>query len=105
MNEEITVLIDRIKFKTGDKVKCNIRGIKIDDAKIFLVEKDYIGNNIAYICQNKIEGSSCCNKFGYKYSLAFRVNNYNLSLISELRLVNVDELVSVVSNVFGVNNE
>lgn len=52
-----------MKFHHGQKVKCKIIRIEIDDAKISI---DSVG--CIYICQNQIKGNFTNNKLGYEYS-------------------------------------
>ena len=52
-----------MKFKHGDRVKCTISGINIEDARIS-IDKD----GTPYICQNTVPGIAVRNKLGYKYS-------------------------------------
>ena len=50
------------KFKHGQRVTCEIDGVKIDDAKIS-IDKD----GEVFICQNKYDGDEPEDKLGYKY--------------------------------------
>ena len=52
-----------MKYTHGQKVKCTICEIEINDAKIS-INKD--GNK--FICQNEIDGASADDLLGYKYS-------------------------------------
>ena len=52
------------ELKHGLKVKCKIKGIQINDAKLS-INKD----GRVYICQNQIEGSPCAEEYlGYEYA-------------------------------------
>ena len=53
-------------FKHGDRVTCEIDGIKITDARISINE-----DGTPYICQNIKDGARADDKLGYKYSWAF----------------------------------
>jgi galactitol-specific phosphotransferase system IIB component len=50
-------------LKHGDKVTCNIKGQRIDDAKVSINERGSI-----FICQNIKKGSGTPDKLGYEYS-------------------------------------
>jgi hypothetical protein len=52
-----------MNFKHGDRVKCMIEGVEIDDARIS-IDKD----GTPFICQNKEDGGDAEDKLGYKYS-------------------------------------
>lgn len=56
-------IIPYSKFKHGQRVTCEINGVKIDDAKISI---DYTGD--VYICQNVSEGAQADDLLGYRYS-------------------------------------
>jgi hypothetical protein len=73
MEKERFVIINDIKYKTGDKIKCQINDKIVNDAKIFLPTleecvslNEY--NNVIFICQNEWDGRDCSNKLGYQYS-------------------------------------
>jgi len=53
------------KFRHGRKLKCKIKGVQIDDAKISVDSDGYI-----YICSNEgnADGCDADNKLGYRYS-------------------------------------
>ena len=52
-----------MKYIHGQRVTCEIWGVKIDDAKISIDENDDV-----YICQDIKYGECVANNFGYKYS-------------------------------------
>ena len=55
-------------FKHGDSVQCTISGKEILDAKV-----SFDTQGRMHICQNKCSGSTCTERFGYKYSwIAYR---------------------------------
>lgn len=62
------------KFKHGQRVTCEIDGVKINDAKISI---DLDGT--VYICQNVKEGSIAENKFDYQYSFSIADPIYDLT--------------------------
>ena len=59
----------------GKKVKCTIRGIKIDDAKIYVMEAPRAREShlhyLYYLCQNKVDGAAIPDTLGYRYSWNF----------------------------------
>ena len=52
-----------MNYKHRQVVTCEIKGVKIDDAKISIDDNGYID-----ICQNKMSGEDTDNKLGYRYS-------------------------------------
>lgn len=68
-----------MKFKHGDRVKCTIEGVDIDDAKIS-IDKD----GTPFICQNKKDGWNAEDKLGYEYSWALS-EEFNNSNVTNLR--------------------
>lgn len=50
-------------YTHGQKVMCEIEGVKITDARISINE-----NGRIFICQNEMNGLDADNKLGYKYS-------------------------------------
>jgi hypothetical protein len=78
MEQQNFVIIDREKYKTGDRVTATVVGVYINDAKIYIPTKEecdilYGGNynRVLYICQNHVRDTDCYNKLGYKYSWSF----------------------------------
>lgn len=62
--------VKKVSFQdlvSGQPCTCRIAGRDIWSARIYV---DTETEN-AYICQDVIEGDSCCEKFGYKYSWSF----------------------------------
>lgn len=61
------------KFKHGQRVTCEIDGVKIDDAKISIGK-----NGLIYLCSNSKSGDNNADeKLGYKYSYSFLTKNQN----------------------------
>jgi hypothetical protein len=54
---------NNMTFKHGQKVKCEIYGREITDARISINK-----SGIPYICQNKEDGIAADDKLGYEYS-------------------------------------
>lgn len=52
-----------MNYKHGQKVKCEIEGVKVNDARISIDRDGDI-----YICQNERNGAGAEDKLGYKYS-------------------------------------
>lgn len=102
-----------IIYTTGDKVKCIIKCECILDAKIYVLsEKNKIDdscsiNMIAFdICQNVINENCADYKeldsLGYRYSFACHIDgNDYLHSITELELIQKDELVGSIKNIIG----
>ena len=78
------------RFKHGQRVTCEIDGVKIDDAKISINKSEDV-----YICQNVKDGGHAEDRFSYKYSWFFLRKNeeysdgleYVTSLIFPLRTI------------------
>jgi len=68
-----------MNFKHGDRVKCMIEGVEIDDAKISIDEY-----GMPFICQNKKDGRDADDKLGYKYSWALN-EEFNNRDVTNLR--------------------
>ena len=68
-----------MKYFHNQKVKCEIGGIKIEDAKISINKK-----GTPYICQNEKNGISTENKIGYRYSWELD-NNFSNEFVTHLR--------------------
>ena len=71
----------------GRKVTCEIKGIKIEDAKI-AVEEDYV-----FVCQNEKDGLNADDKLGYDYSLPisredWKYEDRDYRLCTNITLVN-----------------
>lgn len=66
-------------FKHGDRVKCTIDGMDIDDAKIS-IDTD----RTPFICQNKKDDRDAEDKLGYKYSWALD-EEFNNNYVTNLR--------------------
>jgi len=86
-----TININGFDFKSGDSVTCEIDGVDISDAKIFINGGDI------YICHSNRnrEGNSSPDKLGYPFSWVFRilddgtltdnVKKLSLSILSSLK--------------------
>lgn len=73
-----------MKLYHGQRVSCEIEGVKIDDARISINPTD--SGEGFYLCQNFKDGESCPEKFGYAYSWFFalaNVNIYKIKLLEE----------------------
>jgi hypothetical protein len=83
-------------FKSGDKVRCKIRGIEIFDAVISLEEHRGLGDRI-YICHNVREaaGSNCYVKYGYDFSYCARGGHFINDVAHELS----DEILDLMPSV------
>jgi len=62
------------QLKHGMRVKCEINGTKIDDARLSI--DDY---GKVFICQNLKDGQSVDNRLGYRYSWKFSFKNENIA--------------------------
>jgi hypothetical protein len=76
----LSMIIDGVKYKTGDKVQCRINNEDVLDAKIYISNVSSAGTSDAYICQNEHFGRSSPDLLGYHRSWKFIViNNKNIS--------------------------
>lgn len=74
-------------FKHGDRVTCEIAGIKITDARISISNPLLIsGSKVPFICQNFKSGVSATEKLGYEHSWKLD-NNFYEQDVTNLRLV------------------
>ena len=74
------------QLKHGMRVKCEINGVKIEDAKLSI---DQYG--CVYICQNKEDDADTTNMLGYKYSWFLGFGDRNIEhwsrVVTNLRTV------------------
>jgi hypothetical protein len=80
----LSMIIDGVKYKTGDKVQCSIHECNIEDAKIYInyiaVSAD-VTTGEAFICQNVMNGATSPDCLGYERSWVFRIiNGKNISM-------------------------
>ena len=82
-------------FKHGDRVTCEIKGIKITDARISID-----GDGTPYICQNIKNGGIADDKLGYKYSwvlskdfIDYDVTNLKLAGPKQLEDIEVGDVL------------
>lgn len=73
--EKNYITIDGVKIYHGDKISAVIihldEDYELQDARLCIND---LKDGYAYICQNECDGdSSALDKFGYKYSWSFRV--------------------------------
>ena len=67
------MIINGVKYKTGDSISCVIDELVISDSKIF-VDEEYNSHEYKtttfrfFICQNKLEGAPAPDLLGYKGS-------------------------------------
>lgn len=74
-------------WKHGQRVKCKIQGMQIDDARISVDE-----SGKPFICQNRKEGTRTDDKLGYLYSWEFDCRVTDLVAIEGF-YVNVGDVV------------
>lgn len=72
-----------MKFKHGDYVTCEIEGKQIDDARISINKERHY-----FVCQNKKDGATTRERFGYKYSWRFDPQYPDVDGVSALKLKN-----------------
>lgn len=71
------------KFKHGQRVTCEINGVKIDDAKISVGK-----NGLIYLCSNSKSGDNNADeKLGYKYSYSFLMKDHDFNQHSNINEV------------------
>lgn len=80
-------------FKHGDRVTCEINGIKITDAKISIDE-----DGTPFICQNEFIGWNAENKLGYKYSYKLD-KDFNCSICGVGCVMNIRPLEKTWDNI------
>lgn len=71
------------KFKHGQRVTCEIDGVKIDDAKISIGK-----NGLIYLCSNSKSGDNNADeKLGYKYSYSFLMKDRDFNQYGDINEV------------------
>lgn len=71
------------KFRHGQRVTCEIDGVKIDDAKISIGK-----NGLIYLCSNSKSGDNNADeKLGYKYSYSFLMKDRDFNQYGDINEV------------------
>jgi hypothetical protein len=72
-----SIIINNIRYQTGDKIKAQIGCYAITDAKIYVgdtvLSERYNEHRkiLCFVCQNEVAGIPCPDKLGYQFSFAF----------------------------------
>lgn len=76
-------IIPYSKFKHGQRVTCEINGVKIEDAKISVGK-----NGLIYLCSNYKSGDNNADeKLGYKYSYSFLMKDQDFNQYGDINEV------------------